>query len=187
MKVVGIDIAKHHLDLHLLPEGTTARYANNAEDIRRCRLFLAQVQPERIVLEATGGYETALVVELQNVGMPVVVINPRRIRDYARSKGQLAKTDRIDARIIAEFARSLKPEVRELPNAQARQLKALLARRDQLLDIQVAERNRLEHAIDPLITRTIRQILRILERQIAKVDAQVAELVAAAVPRFHIG
>lgn len=179
MKVVGIDVAKHHLDLHLLPEGTTARYTNNAQGIHLCRLFLAQAQPERIVLEATGGYETALVVELQAGGLPVVVINPRRIRDYAKSTGQRAKTDQLDARIIAEFARSLQPDVRELPDAQTRQLKALLARRDQLLDMQVAERNRLEHAVDPLITRTIRQILRVIEKQIAKIDAQVAELVAA--------
>jgi transposase len=179
MKVVGIDVAKHHLDLHLLPEGKTARYANDADGIHQCRLFLAQAQPERIVLEATGGYETALTVELQAVQMPVIVVNPRRIRDYARSMGLMAKTDRIDARVIAEFATNPRLALRDLPNASARKLKALLARRNQLLDIHVAERNRLEHDTDPLVTRTIRQILRVIEKQIARIDSQISEHVAA--------
>lgn len=179
MKVVGIDVAKHHLDLHLLPEGKTARYANDADGIRQCRLFLAQVQPERIVLEATGGYETALTVELQAVQMPVLVVNPRRIRDYAKSMGLMAKTDRIDARVIAEFATHPRLTLRELPNASARKLKALLARRNQLLDIHVAERNHLEHDTDPLVTRTIRQILRVIEKQIAKIDSKISDHVAA--------
>lgn len=179
MNVVGIDIAKHHFDLHLLPEATSTRYTNDSQGIHLCRLFLAQVQPERIVLEATGGYETDLTIELQTVGMPVVVINPRRIRDYAKSTGQMAKTDKIDARIIAEFAANLRPTVRELPDAKARQLKAFLARRNQLLDIHVAERNRLEHTTDPLLVKTIRQLLRILAKQIAVLDRTIAEHVAA--------
>jgi len=179
MKVVGIDVAKHHLDLHLLPEGKTARYANDPDGIRQCRLFLAQVRPERIVLEATGGYETALTLELQAVQMPVIVVNPRRIRDYARAMGLMAKTDRIDARVIAEFATNPRLAVRELPNASTRKLKALLARRNQLLDIHVAERNRLEHDADPLVTRSIRQILRVIEKQIANIDSKISEHVAA--------
>jgi len=179
MNVVGIDIAKHHFDLHLLPEGTTARYTNDSQGIHQCRLFLAQSQPERIVLEATGGYETALTVELQNVGMPVIVINPRRLRDYAKSTGQMAKTDQIDARIIAEFATNLRPTVRELPDAKARQLKAFLARRDQLLGLHVAERNRLEHTTDPLLVKTIRQLLRIVAKQIAVLDQTIAAQVEA--------
>jgi len=179
MKVVGIDIAKLHFDLHLLPEGKTARYANNSQGIRQCRLFLAQAQPERIVLEATGGYETALTVELQTVGMPVIVVNPRRVRDYARSMGRMAKTDKIDAQVIAEFATNPRLTVRELPNAKARQLKAFLARRDQLLHIHVAERNRLEHADDPVVARSVRQILRIIAKQIANIDKKIAEHVAA--------
>lgn len=179
MTVVGIDIAKRHLDLHLLPEGTTARYTNDSQGIQQCRLFLAQVQPERIVLEATGGYELALTLELQAVRMPVIVVNPRRIRDYAKAMGQRAKTDKIDARIIAEFATHPRLTVRELPDAKARQLKALLARREQLLDIHVAERNRLEHTTEPLLVKTIRQLLRVLDKQIAVIDRTIAEHVAA--------
>lgn len=111
--------------------------------------------------------------------MPVIVVNPRRIRDYARAMGLMAKTDRIDPRVIAEFATNPRLALRELPNASTRKLKALLARRNQLLDIHVAERNRLEHDTDPLVTRTIRQILRVIEKQIAKIDSKISEHVAA--------
>jgi len=179
MNTVGIDIAKLHFDLHLLPEGTAARYDNNAQGIQDCRLFLAQAKPERILLEATGGYETALVLELQAVGMPIVVINPRRVRDYARAAGQLAKTDRIDARILAEFAATSLVVVRELPDAQTRQRRALVARRDQLVDLHVAESNRLEHARDAFIQKSLRAILTAIEKQIAGVDRQLAKLIAA--------
>lgn len=179
MNTVGIDIAKHHFDLHLLPQGTCARYDNTPQGIQDCRLFLAQAKPERILLEATGGYETALVLELQAVGMPVIVINPRRARDYARAAGQLAKTDRIDAKILAEFAATSLVAVRELPDAQTRQRKALVARKDQLTDLHVAESNRLEHARDAFIQKSLRAILKAIEKQIASVDRQLAKLIAA--------
>jgi transposase len=178
MKVVGIDIAKHHFDLHLLPEGTTARYDNDGPGIQQCRQFLARVQPERIVLEATGGYEVPLTMELQAVHMPVIVVNPRRIRDYARAMGRLAKTDKIDAQVIAEFTTHVNLTLRELPDAKARQLKALLARREQLVDLRVAERNRLEHVTDTVITKTSRQLLRVLDKQIAVIDRHIAEHIA---------
>jgi|AutmiccommuBRH23_1029490.scaffolds.fasta_scaffold25930_1 transposase len=179
MITVGIDIAKLHFDLHLLPEGTCARYDNNAQGIQDCRLFLAQAKPERILLEATGGYETALVVELQAAAMPVIVINPRRVRDYARAANQLAKTDRIDARILAEFAATSLVVVRELPDAKARQRKALVARRDQLVALHVAESNRLEHADEAFIRKSVRAIRTAIEKQIAQVDRHLDRLIAA--------
>jgi transposase len=178
MKVVGIDIAKHHLDLYLLPEGTAARYDNDAQGIQQCRRFLAQRRPERIVLEATGGYEVPLTMQLQAVHMPVIVVNPRRVRDYARAMGRLAKTDKIDAQVIAEFATNPRLTLRELPDANARQLKALLARREQLMDLHVAERNRLEHATDAVIVKTIRQLLRVIDKQRAAIDKLLAEHIA---------
>ena len=179
MNTVGIDIAKRHMDLHLLPEGKTARFDNDSEGIRQCRLFLAQARPERILLEATGGYETALVLELQAAGMPVVVINPRRVRDYARSCNQLAKTDRIDARILAEFAAHPRVVLRELPDAKARQRKVLVARRDQLVAMHVAESNRREHATEAFIKKSLRAILTMIEKQIAAVDRELARHIAA--------
>jgi transposase len=179
MKVVGIDISKYHFDLHLLPEGKAARYANTAEGIRQCCQFLAQVRPERIVLEATGGYELALTLELQTAALPVLVVNPRRVRDYARSQGRLAKTDQIDARVIAEFALNSRVQPRELPTLAARQRLALLARKRQLVEMHVAEANRLEHAVEPLVVQSLRQSLRGLEKQIAKIDKKIVTLIAA--------
>jgi transposase len=179
MKVVGIDIAKNHFDLHLLPEGQAAHYPNDSEGIRSCCQFLAQVRPERIVLEATGGYELALTLDLQAAGLPVIVVNPRRVRDYARSQNLIAKTDQIDARVIAEFATSPRVQVRELPDPQARQRMAWIARKGQLVEMHVAERNRLEHAVDRLVTQSLRLILRAIEKQIAALDKKIANLIAA--------
>ena len=177
--VVGIDIAKCHFDLHLLPEAKTAHYRNNAQGIADCCRFLAQVQPEAIVLEATGGYEQALTIELHAAGLPLIVVNPRRVRDYARSMGLIAKTDKIDAKVIAEFATSPRVSLRELPDAQTRQRMAWIARRDQLVECHVAESNRLEHAVDPVVADSIRQVLAVLEEQIAAIDRKLAEAIAA--------
>lgn len=179
MKVVGIDIAKYSFDLHLLPEGKTAHYANDPQGIQQCRQFLLQVRPERIVLEATGGYELALTLDLQTAALPVIVVNPRRVREYARSQGLLAKTDQIDARILAEFAQSPRVQVRELPDAPGRQRLELLARKRQLVETHVAERNRLEHAAERTVVHSIRRILLVVEKEIAKLDKQIAARIAA--------
>lgn len=179
MKVVGIDISKHHFDLHLLPEDKAAHYANDAEGIQPCLQYLAQVRPERIVLEATGGYEWALTLELQTAQLPVIVVNPRRVRDYARSQGRLAKTDQIDARVLAEFAQSPRVQVRELPTVEAHQRMALLTRKRQLVEMHVAESNRQEHASERLVVQSLRQSLRGLEKQIARIDQKIAALIAA--------
>ena len=177
--VVGIDIAKYQFDLHLLPEDRTAHYRNNPQGITDCCRFLARLQPEAIVLEATGGYEQALTIELQAAGLPVIVVNPRRVRHYARAMGLIAKTDAIDARVLAEFATSPRLSRRELPDASARQRMAWVARRDQLVQSHVAEANRLEHATDPLVVKSLRQMLTLLEKQIAMIDRKLAEHIAA--------
>jgi transposase len=179
MKVVGIDISKHSFDLHLLPEGKTAHHANDADGIRACVQFLRQVQPTRIVLEATGGYEMPVVLALQTAALPVIVVNPRRVRDYARSQGHLAKTDRIDAKVLAEFAQSPRVQVRPLPDAPARQRAAWIARKRQLVDMHVAESNRLEHASERAVIQSLRRSLRMLEKQIAAFDGKIAAALAA--------
>lgn len=179
MKVVGIDISKYHFDLPLLPEGKAARYANDAEGIQPCGRFLAEVRPARIVLEATGGYELALTLALQTAALPVIVVNPRRVREYARSQGRLAKTDQMDARMIAEFAPSPRVQVRELPDAPGRQRREWLARKRQLVERHVAERNRREHATEPLVAQGIRRILPLIEKEIATIDKQIAAAIAA--------
>jgi transposase len=179
MKVVGIDIAKYSFDLHRLPEGKTAHYSNDTQGIQQCCQFLLQVRPKRIVLEATGGYELALTLELQTAALPVIVVNPRRVREYARSQGLLAKTDQIDARVLAEFAQSPRVQVRELPDAQGRQRRELLARKRQLVETHVAERNRLEHAAERTVVHSIRRMLLVVEKEIAKLDKQIAARIAA--------
>ena len=179
MKVVGMDVSKQRLDLHLLPEGKTAQYSNDTAGIARCCQFLAEVRPERIVLEATGGYELALTLALQTATLPVIVANPRRVREYARSQGRLAKTDQIDARMIAEFAQSPRVQVRELPDAAGRQRMEWLARKRQLVEMHVAERNRLEHATDSLVVPGIRRMLTLIEKEIAQLDKKIAAAIAA--------
>jgi transposase len=177
--VVGIDIAKCHFDLHLLPEGNTAHYPNDPQGIAQCRRWLLQRQPEAILLEATGGYEQPLTIALQAAELPVIVVNPRRVRDYARAMGLIAKTDRIDAKVIAEFATTPRLTVRPLPNAHARRRQAWVARRDQLVEMHVAESSRREHASDPTVRKSITKMLKSLEKQIAAFDAKLAEAMAA--------
>jgi transposase len=183
-RVVGIDIAKRQFNLHLLPEEKAAQYDNNARGIARCCRLLTRFLPEGIVLEATGGYEQALTLELQAAGLPVIVVNPRRVRDYARSMGHTAKTDAIDAKVLAEFATSPWLTPRELPDAHARQRTAWIARRDQLVRMHVAEANHLEHVTDPLILKSVRQVLAMLDKQIAAVEKKLAECMASD-PQLH--
>ncbi len=177
--VVGIDIAKYRFDLHLLPENKATCYSNDSQGIHDCCRFLALVKPEAIVLEATGGYEQALTIELQAAGLPVIIVNPRRVREYARSMGRLAKTDKIDAEVIAQFATSPRLSVRELPDAKTRQRMAWMARRDQLVELRVAEHNRIEHAVDPLVKNSLSRILEAVDEQIAAIDQNLAEHIAS--------
>jgi transposase len=177
--VAGIDIAKHQFDLHLLPAHQAAHYPNNAPGIAACCRFLACLQPEAIVLEATGGYEQALTLALQAAGLPVRVVNPRQVRDYARSMGRVAKTDALDARVLAEFATCPWLTPRELPDARARQRSAWITRREQLVQMHTAEANHLEHVTDPLIRQSIRQILKVLDQQIAALEEKLAKHIAA--------
>src|SRR4029450_1273040 len=124
-----------------------------------------------MVDEATGGYEAALVAALVAVALPVVVANPRQVRDFAKATGQLAKTDRLDAQLIALFAQRVHPDPRPLPDAVLQQLEALITRRRQLLDMLTAERNRLEHAGAP-IRREITRHIRWLEGRTAAVEGE---------------
>jgi transposase len=144
--------------------------------VKRLRAF----QPERIVLEATGGYEMLCVAALVGAALPVVVVNPRQVRDFARSTGQLAKTDRIDAAILARFAERIQPAVRVLPDEELRAFGALIARRRQLLEMRQAERNRLGLAIGAS-QRQVRQSLKkhiaFLDRELGIADLELEQLV----------
>jgi len=173
---VGIDIAKADFVVACCPERRGWRATNDLEGIAATVDRVRALAPTLIVVEATGGYETALVAALVAVALPVVVANPRQVRDFAKATGQLAKTDQLDAQLIALFAEQVHPDPRPLPDAVLQQLEALITRRRQLLDMLTAEGNRLEHAAAP-IRREIPRHLRWLERRIAAVDRDLDDTI----------
>jgi len=177
-RIVGVDVSKAHLDLADTTSRPPWRIANSADAIAKLIEDLQADPPDLVVLEATGGYETALVIALQAAALPVALINPRQIRDFARATGQLAKTDALDARVIAQFGVAVRPA--PLPPIEAGQeaFAGLVARRRQIIDMLVAEKNRLEHA-DAAVRSWIDQHLAQLKTQLAQVDAAIALAIEA--------
>jgi len=175
---VGLDVAKATLDVALRPSGECWQAANDDAGVADLVARLRALAPTLIVCEATGGFERPAVAACAAVGLPIVVANPRQVRDFARSTGQLAKTDTLDAGILALFAERVRPTPRPLPSAAAQLLDALLTRRRQLLEMLVAEKNRLGFAPRPL-HRGIRQHIQWLERQLDDVTAELAALIEA--------
>ena len=172
---IGIDVAKQNFDLHSLRTGQDRRMKNSTDGIRKCVALCNKIGPELIVMEATGGYELALAATLQAEGFAVAVVNPRRIRDFARAAGQIAKTDKLDARIIAQFAATMEPMPTEQINENTQKLKALVARRSQLVGLHTAESNLLEHADGKEIRRSIAAVLKVIEAQLKTIDRQIKE------------
>jgi transposase len=173
---VGIAIAKADFVVACRPDGTSWTATNDREGIPATVDRLRAVASTLIVLEATGGYETPLVAALAATGLPVVVANPRQVRDFAKATGQLAKTDRLDAHLLALFAERVHPTPRPLPDAVIQHLHALITRRRQLLDMLTAEGNRLEHATVP-IRRELSRHIRWLERRVAAVDRDLDDTI----------
>lgn len=143
---IGIDVSKKQLDVAVLPDAKHKVYANNEEGIGQLTTFLKSLSPSLIVLEATGGFEMPCVGILAAEGLPVVVVNPRQIRDFAKATGRLAKTDAIDAQTIAKFGETVRPEIRELKSPEMQELAALNTRRCQIIQMITAEKNRLSTA-----------------------------------------
>ena len=185
---VGIDVSKANLDIYVQPTGARWQMANTQPQLEALTEQLAALGPERIVVEASGGYEALLVATLVNRELPVVVVNPRQVRDFARALGQLAKTDRIDAQVLARFGEAIRPEVRALPDATTRALRALVSRRRQLQEMLTAEQNRLvsaavQDAPEPL-REQLGQHIDWLRRQLADIDDEAhRQLQASAVWR----
>lgn len=177
---IGIDVSKAELDVCWLQadgERELETLANEAKARRDLVKRLAAQESVLIVLEATGGYELALVTELVDADQrQVAVVNARQVRDFAKASGQLAKTDRIDAEMIARFAEAIKPVPREFKDAQTRRLEALLARRRQLLEMRVAERNRLELAHNES-AKDIRAHVRWLEKRVKEVEGKLQRVI----------
>jgi len=178
--VIGIDVAKAELVVATRPDGERWTVANDERGVRTLVERLRAAPPELIVLEATGGYELLCVAALAAAALPVVVVNPRQVRDFARATGQLAKTDRIDADILALFAERVRPAVRALPDADAQELDALLARRRQLLEMLQAERNRLGQVFGrgkQLVKKSLKGHIAFLERELKIADTDLGAMV----------
>ena len=173
---VGIDIANADVVVACRPTETSWTAPNTAAGITATVDRVRALAPSLIVLEATGGYETPVVAALAAAGLPVVVANPRQVRDVAKATGQLAKTDRLDAQLLALFAERVHPTPRPLPDAVLQQLGALMTRRRQLLGMLTAEGNRLAHAAAP-IRREITSHIRWLERRIAAADRDLDDTI----------
>jgi transposase len=173
---VGIDVSKEHLDVAIRPTGERFRMTNDEKGFADLRKRLAKRRPERIVVEPTGGYESGIVQTLAAAKMPVVVVNARQVRDFAKAAGHLAKTDRIDADVLAHFGEALKPEIRELPDEAHRELEALVNRRRQLVDLRAAEVKRKQLA--PVrIHPSIDELIGFLSKQIDDVDKDLHTLI----------
>jgi transposase len=176
---VGIDVSKDHLDAHARPAGAAFREPNDPGGVAALVARVRELAPALVVLEATGGLEHPAAAALAAAGLPVAVVNPRQARDFARATGRLAKTDAIDAEVLARFAEQVRPPARPLPDADTRALAELLDRRRQLVGMRTAERNRLGSATAPRVRRDIAAHLRWLDRRLADLDADLARAVEA--------
>jgi transposase len=176
---VGIDVSMDWLDVSVLPFGDEYRISYGRAEVAELVKRMSDLRPIRIILEATGGYEVEIAAALSDAGLPVCVINPRQSRDFAKATGELAKTDRVDARVLAEFGRALRPPVRPLPDADARQLRETMDRRGQILETLLAERNRLQRTESKTVKASLRSHIRHLERQLEKMEKALADQIEA--------
>jgi transposase len=170
--IVGIDVSKDRLDVHVRPERVAFHVGRDGEGIAALATRLVALAPRAVGLEATGGYETFVTAGLAAAGLPVVVVNPAQVRRFAQALGQRAKTDPIDAGVIAHFVEATKPAVRPLPDAQTRLLADLIARRRQIVAMIGAERQREKHAPDRVVC-SIRRLVRALEKELVSLDGDI--------------
>jgi transposase len=173
---IGIDVSQSHLDVHVLPAQQSKQFANDESGVADLLKFVKTATPALIVLEDTGGLEMLTVSQLSIKQYPLVVVNPRQVRDFAKATGKLAKTDKIDAAMIAEFAHRLRPEVRPLKDEQTQMLSALNARRKQIVDMLVAEKNRLHRAPMPN-RKNISAHIRWLEKHLEDINKDIRKTI----------
>jgi transposase len=173
---IGLDVAKAYVDAAVMPSGELWRAEYSPAGIAALVERVCGLSPALVVLEATGGLELGVVTALLAAGLPIVVVNPRQVRDFARATGRLAKTDALDAHILARFAEAVRPVVRPLPDEATRELSELVTRRRQVVDMLVAEKNRLRGASSRVRPR-IQDVIALLERQLADLDRELTRLV----------
>ena len=170
---VGVDVAKATLDVAIGSDGEMLQVANDEVGIAALVTRLSQASPELVVLEATGGYESLVAGAIAGQGIAVAVVNPRQVRDFARATGVLAKTDRIDARVLARFAEAVRPEPRPLPTAEAKELEEFLSRRRQVVDMLTMEKNRLAIAATDRMKKAIKKHIVWLEEALRRADDDI--------------
>jgi len=173
---IGIDVSKQQLEVAVHQRDYQFRCGNKGSAFGALVAELISWRPALIVLEATGGLETHVVNALQGAGLPVVVVNPRQVRDFAKALGQLAKTDRLDARVLAHFAAAIKPPLRPLKAKEQQELDALTGRRGQLVEILIDEKNRRTSATSDTVRDQIKAHIDWLEKRIAELDKQIKAL-----------
>ena len=174
---VGIDVSKNHLDVHVRPTGDSFRVPYDDAGLVTLVEHVRPLAPAVLVLEATGGYEVPVAATLASAALPVAVVNPRQIRDFARATGQLAKTDTLDARIIALFAEAVRPAARPVPDEQAAALGERIARRRQLVDMLGAEHNRRRLLRDRRLQRHLDAHIAWLEEALRRLDQDLTTLI----------
>jgi transposase len=177
---VGIDVAKAELVVSVVPLGERFTVVNDERGVRTLVERLRPIAAQLIILEATGGYELLAVAALVAAGLPAIVVNPRQVRDFAKATGQLAKTDRIDADILARFAEVVRPALRPIPDEDAQELEALLARRRQLLEMLQAEKNRTGQVFGKgkrLVKKSLKAHIAYLERELRITDADLGTMI----------
>jgi len=171
-RMIGVDVSKDKLDVAVRPDGERWQTANTEEAFPELIARLKALEPELIVIEATGGLERAVVAAMAAADLPVAMINPRQAREFARATGRLAKTDQIDADDLAFFGEAIRPEVRPLPEADVQELSALNARRQHLVEVTTAERNRLHTAL--LVARpSLPEHIRWLQREEERIESEL--------------
>lgn len=174
--IAGIDVSKDHLDVALRPSGEVLRVARAAAGLEALVARLQKAAPQIVALEATGGFETVVTAALAAARLPVVVVNPAQVRAFAKAIGQRAKTDPIDAGVIAHFAEATRPQIRPLPDAETRLLADLVARRRQIIEMIGAESQRLKRAPERL-SKSIARLLKALQKELTSVDGDIDDAV----------
>jgi len=174
---VGIDVSKDRLDIAVRPSGEVFAIERNPAGLEQLTLRLGTLSPNLVALEASGGFETVVAAALAAARLPVVVVNPAQIRAFAKAIGQRAKTDPIDAAVIAHFAEATRPEPRPMPDEATRLLADLVARRRQILEMMVAERQREKRVTVPHLRKSIMRLLKVLERELTSVDTDINDAV----------
>lgn len=174
---VGVDVSKKTLEVSILPSGDLFSVPNDHDGLDKLVATLEKVRPTLVVLEATGGYERPAVAALAASRIATAVVNPRQVRDFAKATGRLAKTDRIDAKILARFAQDIRPAPKIPPDAEAREFSAIVARRRQIISMMSAEKNRLSITDSGAVRKRIEAHIRWLRKELEKIDADLDQTI----------